>query len=817
MTDVQAPWRLVPRLLLRRAGFGFDLLDALTDPAVAGAAARYRAAVTELETIRGELLARTFPAAVTACRDRADRAALRALSKARTAIGRRQQVPAAVGTACPAYVCMSGYQTACDALQAAETELAAAVVQDLADRPARLRKVADPSVLDAMLQLAPSFYDGAVRWLADGASAARERAMMRRMYLYLQRLAAKNETTSFFGPLVHGTVDPVAGDTVAGDTVAGGEAIDDVRFGPAADSGVIETKAFMAFWAVCALARRMAADPPIHPVIPVTRVPACRIDGGVLTLADGRTIRLTADQERLLAAVDGYRSAAAVAEAAGLPHGQSGNWLARFERLGVVRTWPEPASTAIQPFEQLRADASAFGAGTGWPQRLTALESRMREYAGADGHERRRAALAALEAEFTQLSGVDPRRAGGKMYADRLVAFIEAHGGLSPVRLGSGLAALIERQLTPVLDVGARHGELLHQAHQSLAMAVLREAGVPHMPYDEFIRRIGRAAEAGALREYLGPAEEFEAALAALVLSRTSGESCTLDPSDLLPFGGSRRAPGFASPDLLIRRAEGGPVLVLGEVHPYVFAWGSQELFCPDPEGLRESFAANLSPWGGPAALATVVRRRRHKGLVTESFPGRFVEVTAVATRVRERTVPITGLFVEATEDRVALRGADGELVLYAGEDDHSHLLAFAPPPVRRFPPVWLGDRAPRITVGALVAQRAAWRLRPAELAGVGTTSAADGAACFSATQRTRALSGLPRWVYAHVPGEPKPLCVDLDSPLAVEALASVIRVGVPGPVTVQEMLPEPEALWLRCEGRPVTSELRLAMIRSER
>ena len=812
MTDVRAPWRLVPRLLLRRAGFGFGLLDALSDPAVAEAAARYRAAVTELETIRGELLARTFPAAVTACRDRADRAALRALSKARTAIGRRQQVPAAVGTACPAYVRMSGYQTACDALQAAEAELAAAVAQDLADRPARLRKVADPPVLDALLQLAPSFYDGAVRWLADGAGAARERAMMRRMYLYLQRLAAKNETTSFFGPLVHGTIDPVAGEPLAA-----GEVIDDVRFGPAADSGVIETKAFMAFWAVCALARRMAADPPVRPMMPVTRVPACRIDGRVLTLADGRTIRLTANQERLLAAVDDHRAAAAVAEAAGLPHGQAGDWLARFERLGVVRTWPEPASTAMQPFEQLRADASAFGAGTGWPQRLMALESRVREYAAADGHERRRAALAALESEFTQLSGVDPRRAGGKMYADRLVAYIEAHGDLGPVRLGSGLAGLIERELTPVLDVGARHGELLHQAHQELAMAVLREAGVPRMPYDEFIRRIGRAAANGALREYLGPAEEFEAALAALVQSRTSGGSCTLEPSDLLPFGGSRSAPGFASPDLLIRRGADGPVLVLGEVHPYVFAWGSQELFCPDPEGLRESFAADLSPWGGKAALATVVRRRRHKGLLTESFPGRFVEVTAVATRARERAVPITSLFVEAVEDRVALREAGGELVLYAGEDDHPHLLAFAPPPVRRFPPVRLGDRAPRVTVGALVAQRAAWRLRPAELTGDGTTSAAGGAACFSATQRTRALRGLPRWVYAHVPGEPKPLCVDLDSPLAVEALASVIRAGAPGSVTAHEMLPEPEALWLRRDGRPVTSELRLAMIRSER
>ena len=339
----------------------------------------------------------------------------------------------------------------------------------------------------------------------------------------------------------------------------------------------------------------------------------------------------------------------------------------------------------------------------------------------------------------------------------------------------------------------------------------LRDAGARCMPYDEFIRRIGRASANGALDAYLGPVEEFTAALTSLIQSRLSGSSCTLEPADLRGLGVPSQLPRFASPDLLIRHGADGPALVLGEVHPHVFAWGSQELFCPDPEGLRESFSADLSPWGGKATLAAVVHQRRHKGLVTESFPGRFIEVTAVATRSRHRAVAITDLLVEARDDRVALREASGDLVLYAGEDDHPHLMAFAPPPASRFPQVWLGDRAPRITVGRLVAQRAAWRLNGEELTG---GRARDGMASFSAVQRVRALRGLPRWVYAHVPGEPKPLCVDLDSPLAAEALASVVCAGAPGPVTVREMLPEPEALWLRRGGQSVTSELRLAMVR---
>ena len=813
MADVPAGWRLVPRLLVRRAGFGFDLLDALTDPVVAEPAARYRTAVTELETVREHLLRDAVPAAVAACRERADRAALRALSKARAAIGRRHEVPAGLGVCCPQQARVDDYQVAYAGLRTAEAALLSAVAQDLADRRERLRKLADPPVLDALLQLAPSFYDAAVRWLADdaanGRGSARDRAMARRMYLYIQRLAAKNETTSFFGPLVHGTVDPRSSDPLAD-----GEGVDDVRFGPETGTGVTETRAFMAFWAVCELARAMAADPLVRAAIPVTAVAACRIDGQVLTLADGRRARLTAEQARLLAAVDGRRSPNALAEAAGLPPAQVGDWLARFERLGVIRTWPEPASTAIQPFEQLLADAGEFAAHTPWPERLAALRTLMRDFAAAAGHDRRRGALAALESEFTGLSGVDPRRAGGQMYADRLITYLESRGDLNPVRLGAGLAAAIESELAPVLDVGARHGELLHQAHQELARAILREAGTGCMPYDEFIRRIGRAAAAGALRTYLGPVEEFTAALTTLVQSQANGPSCVLEPADLRRLGIPSQLTRFASPDVLIRRGADGPALVLGEVHPYVFAWGSQELFCPDPEGLRETFAADLSPWGGPAAIAAVVRRRRHKGLVTESFPGRFIEVTAVATRSRERTVAITDLLVEAREDRVALRDAHGDVVLYAGEDDHPHLMAFAPPPVQRFPLVRFGDLAPRITIGGLVAQRAAWWLEPQELTG-DRNLRTSALASFGAAQRARALRGLPRWVYAHVPGEPKPLCVDLDSPLAAEALASVISAGVPGPVTLREMLPEPDALWLRKHGQPVTSELRLAMIRS--
>ncbi|MEV7978474.1 lantibiotic dehydratase [Streptomyces sp. NPDC086519] len=798
----EADWHLVPRLLLRRAGFGFDLLDALTDDAVAAPAAAYRRAERDLEDIRAELLREAIPAAVTASRERSDRAVLRALSQTRAAVGRRRPIPPRPLARCPEQARARVYAAAHAAARAAETELARAVGRDAADRSLRLRKLLDAPVLDALLQLAPSFYDGVLRWLAaEATGSGRDRSMERRLCLYLQRLAAKNETTSFFGPLVHGRVDP---------------GVHGVHFAAETRSGVVETRPFLAFWAVCELARRMAADPLVRPAIPVTRVPVSRCDAELLTLGDGRRVRLDGRQSELLAAVDGRRSARELSECTGQSPQSVAQTLARLERLGVVRTWPEPASTAVQPFEQLLADAHRFAAHTDWPVRLAALWNGVQRFAEASDHERRRAELEAVETHFSELTGAPARRAGGRMYADRLIVYLESRGDLGPVRMGTDMAAAIEAGLAPVLDIGARLGELLHQAHQELAASVLRAAGTRRMPYDEFVLRIRQAVDDGALRERLAPVGELTAALTALVAGRVRDRACELDPADLQGLGVPGARPFFAGPDLLIRQGGDGPRFVLGEVHPYVFAWGSQGLFCDDPDGLQADFRADLSPWGGEACLATVMRRRRHKGLVTEAFPGRFVEVTAIATRSAERSVAITDLVVETLQDRVVLRDTRGELVLYAGEDDHPHLMPFAPPGTARFPLVRFGDFAPRITVGEVVAQRAAWWLEPEELTGSGAQGRSSGdAGSFGAAQRARVRFGLPRWIYAHVPGEPKPLCVDLDSPLAVAALASVVSGGKPGePVTVQEMLPEPGALWLRRGGRPVTSELRLAMIR---
>jgi hypothetical protein len=101
-----------------------------------------------------------------------------------------------------------------------------------------------------------------------------------------------------------------------------------------------------------------------------------------------------------------------------------------------------------------------------------------------------------------------------------------------------------------------------------------------------------------------------------------------------------------------------------------------------------------------------------------------------------------------------------------------------------------LGDGAalsPRRSLGHLVLQRAQWRVPPE---GIGELD-------------------LPERVFVRVPSEIKPIYVDFTSPVSREMLTRFTQ-GAPH-VTISEMLPTPEGLWLRdAEGRTYTSELRL-------
>lgn len=809
MTDNTPGWRLYPRLLLRRAGFGVELLTDLADGPTLATAAEYRATAGRFEQSR--TLLREEIAKTVARADRtADRAKLRELSAMRSRAGRRLSVEP--GPLNPELAeAVGGYATALAAERETADRLTSVLAEEALRRPERVRALLDDErVCDALLQLSPSFHTEVLRWNdgwaergGAGRNRAKDRSFYRRVYLYGQRLGAKNETTSFFGPLVHGRIDRTA---------------DGIELGPETESGVHFFQAQTAFWAVCELARLIGTDPAVHDTFPVSWLPSChREEGGTpgegaIRPADGRRIRLVGAQWAIARGTDGRRSVTDLADLAGVEVAEAGRVLERLRQAGAVRLWPEPPSTAARPLDWLISWADRYASATRWPAGLCELRDLGDRYAAADGHRARAAALAAVEECFTALTSVDARRAGGRMYADRLVVSLDAKGDQSPVVVGDPVARRWEDQLTPVLDAAARYGELQQRAAARLCGQIMRAAGTGTMPYDELIRRTHTAVESGALAELTSEVEDFTLTYTELVRSGLHGQETRLSARDLEVLAPEPGRDRFVSPDLMLESRPDGPdLLVLGELHPYVFAWGSQGLFSDEQDRMLDDFATGLEPWGGPERIATVIRRRRHKGLVADWFPGRFVEITAVATEDADRTVPLTDLTVVLDDGGLRLRSSDGELVLYAGEDDHVHLRAFAAPGVA-LPQVRLGDFAPRVTVGDLLVQRARWWFSRADL---GIDAVRDAAGAFLAVQALRARHGLPRFCFASAAHEPKPVGVDLDNPLAVDALVAMVLAGEDRQISLAEMRPAPDALWLSHGGSPVTSEFRIAMKRA--
>ncbi|MDQ3265991.1 MAG: lantibiotic dehydratase family protein [Myxococcota bacterium] len=790
-----ARWKLVPRFLLRRAGFPFVLLDPLACGGAAGLAVQVATSQAEAQSIRAGLLRELFPAEVRAAAERGDKATLKALSKLRKRVGRQDPTLPDGDWAPGLRASHQAWAAAWLAARQGRTDLEKVLDGEMGGARAALREIFQrPPVREALWLLSPDVLATRERELDAAPSPqpdSHERALERRLYAFAQRLAAKNETTSFFGPLAYGAVTP----EVSGTT-----------FGPEAPSGVLKREAFAAFWAVAALGKAISRDPVIRRALPVRRIAVTSIDGTVGRAPNGALINVPEGAARLFARVDGVRTTAQLAEGLGLPPDAAEALVHTLERGGFLRRDLEPPSTTSRPLEVLRRELPKVPEAKPWEEALEGFEALLRRFEQAD-LPRRREVLREAEALFEKASGQPARRAAGRTYADRTILYEDCLGDLLPVRMGEDEAARLEVALGPALELGARYGKLRTAAVVTLATQVLGELGgrASFLAFSEALD--GRIAE-GAIEPLLGPARAFLDALGSRVKAASDGRVARLSPDDLQALGTAGGEGRFASPDVMVMGEGPGPRYVIGEVHPYVYAWGSQNQFAPDPQDLQAIFRADLSPWGGPERLATVLRRRRHKGLVSDAFPGTFIEVTGRSALDSSRSLAIGDLWVEAGTGGLRLMGPRGELRLYAGEDDHPHLRAFAPPQVE-IPPVRLGEHTPRIEIGGLVLQRERWQLAQGTLEAV--VAARTPAETLLEVTRARVERGWPRYLFALSPTEPKPLCIDLENPFAQSMLQRLLSLG---PVTLSEMLPDPAHLWLRRSGGAHTSELRMAMVR---
>lgn len=660
--------------------------------------------------------------------------------------------------------------------------------------------------------------------LARPATARDDKS--RRMELlvanYLQRYCLKNDTIGYFGPSVFGMFAP------------DGEALSS-RPGP----GLLRRRVVhLEYWAVDALATRLARLPGIKPWLLPRRLPLSRLEGGTLVTVFG-TEELSPQAHAVLARCDGERTARALAaEIVADPslgiasEAEVFAVLDGLERRGAVSLALEippslPPFTSVLRGLLFRIEDPIV--------RQAALEPLARIEAGRDALARAAGdpnavdrALGELEALFVEITGEPPTRSAGEFYVGRTLAYEECRRDVDVVcgpELRNELAAPLSLLLASCRwfthTVSRRYHEALKAIYDDL-----KETDSDRVPFLQFWLRAGGLFKSEPTGDNPGTrpvVAELQARWARLLqlpddARRVHRASEQLAASVAEVFAAP--CPGwptarYQSPDLMIV-AEGPEAIrrgdylfVLGEIHAGYNQLENSIAFGEHPAPDEFLRALDVDLPGGRVAAVPPKGHGIRAALLNLSHNPRNVAWEYASTRSarsRPETIAISDVVVTEVDGWLRMCTRDGRrswdfaafLDMVMGEKR----LGFLP----------AQPHTPRVTLDRLVLCREAWRFDAADVPFARLKSPAER---FISARRWAHERGLPRWVFVRATSEPKPLYADLESPLYVDLLAKLVRKSTS--VTLTELLPGMDQCWLAdAEGRWYTSELRIVAVDPE-
>ncbi|MET7950183.1 lantibiotic dehydratase [Micromonospora sp. NPDC005324] len=665
------------------------------------------------------------------------------------------------------------------------------------------------TALDGLLRTDPSVRN---HW-----RRRRELSLLR----YWQRYCGKAETIGFFGPVCWGVLDPAEESTR-------------LRPGPGLLSGrLVRFEA----WALIAYADRLADDLDVRRWWAPALAPHLTVEGRRLHRPLHPPVEVSTLEARLLAGCDGRTPALRLVEGI-LADGDAGMrsaadaylLLDRLVERGLL-TWDAGLPISPRAEQVLRERLDAIGAADLRAEVIDGFDrlcARRDDVAAAAGDpDRLGAALEALNAEFTEVTGRPATRQAGQMYVGRTVVYEETARDLS-VTVGAGvldalaapLAVLLQAARWLTAEIGAACERLLGELYEELrADGPVRLADVWSLAQGLLLAPEGPLAAAGAGFTARW-AELFD--LAALPPGQSELRLSAAELTERAHRVFPATAPGWPSgrihsPDVQISAVDldalnrGEFLLVLGELHPAHVPFDSAVFvpFHPDPVALRAGLDEDL----GPA---------RVRVLYPEGFPRVTTRTTYGLNSAADRQLGIDTArggeidrLVPATEVRVVPAGDRLEAVLPDGSrwplvEVFANLLGSLL--LDSFKLLDPAPHTPRITIDRLVVARRTWRTTVGDsgLAGV-----KGEAGRFLAVRRWRARLGLPEQVFVKLGTEVKPCYVDLTGPLHAQSLCAMVdaaaRTGPDVAIVVTELLPTPDDSWVTdAEGRGYVNELRL-------
>ncbi|HET6211826.1 MAG TPA: hypothetical protein VFE14_03025, partial [Micromonosporaceae bacterium] len=443
--------------------------------------------------------------------------------------------------------------------------------------------------------------------------------------------------------------------------------------------------------------------------------------------------------------------------------------------------------------------------------------------AASAGDGRVAAALGALDDTFTRLTGSTATRRDGEAYAGRTLVYEDCLRG-DELSLGTAALDALREPLALLLEAArwftAAGAALVHRACLDIYRTRAAELGTNLVPLAEFwllAQELIFHPPASVIGPLVRNLQDRWARILALPPGerRVTVHSAQLRQQVRDAFVVAR--PGWAgavhhSPDLMLCTGDGG--WVLGELHPGVntLRYASRVAYHPDPGLLRRAAAADV---GGSAVVLAPsaelgTRARQFNGLLDPGHPWLvFAHDTSGYDPARTLLVGDCDL-VEAA-GRLVVRHRSGrppldliEVIADAVSMELTQHFKVLPP----------ARHAPRVSLDALVVHRETWTFAPDELPFAGVP---DESARFLAIRRWAGEHSLPRYAFVRATGERKPIFIDLASLASADLLSRAVRRArrQPDPVvTVTEMLPAPDQLWLTdAGGAPYTCELRICAV----
>ena len=818
-------WMLWRTICLRGAGFPVHMLDSLAANDAAAAIDHFFDCDAAWDDARRH--------AIKPCRDSIKRLGKEARKPYSRAMKRltKGRVPEPIPDAPETAPLFEAMAQAAERRDAAGRRAADSIAEARPRISASLREVCQtPLFREAVIwqnrQVLHNSIDVLIRMREDAPDGYRRRHE-ELVYSYVQRYCAKNDSIGFFGPV---------GWARFADR---GPAI---TVNPGAEL-LSKRGLHFEYWAIDALAEVLSKDRDVLPWLAPRLSPYYRVEDGRLHAPDRGPERLDARTVRLLAACDGETQAAVIAarlaadpEAEFRSEAQVSRGLAGLAKKRVIY-WN--AYVPVTPYAErsLRRvlarirDSAVRARGLA---SLAELETGRAAIAAARGDPvALDAAMADLETRFKRVTGKDPTRYGGRVYAGRTLVYEDCRRDVDVAigpevhrRLGPPLALVLRSASWYVHTVGARFADYL----DTLFARIHRRSGGAPVRFDRMLTlnpaivKAGTAIIEDVAREHQRRwmtvlAFDEDTKRVQLRANEIRDRVFAVFPESRPPWPDAR----YHSPDIMIAAdsaediRRGRFLFVLGELHVGSNTM-AQPLFAalhPNPGDITRFVADDLQR---PVVVPVTARYRTGERVAPGTVSPRDFHLAASDTpswRPEERVLRVGDLVVEKSDGGLVVRNRDGTQRFDLAEFVRIYI---GRPCSRRFSMLPAAAHLPRIAIDQFVLSREQWRFPCGEVPFAGLRSTEER---FIAARRWIRAHGIPRWAFVRVPFELKPIYADFESPVSVDAMAKIIRSGTKGdaatPVTVTEMLPDPRQCWLAdAQGNRYVSELRVCALNPE-